>query len=295
MHDETFLSRVYFLNNVFYNTSASTSTPWYRRAGALRQAVFSNNAYYEKSGTHSAQEPADPRGVRTDPRFTGDPAVRVDGEGIQAAAQRFVPRTDSPLVDAGRYNPHLGTADTLGTHLYYGPAPGIGIVETQRGTRVDNPVDTDPIENSGGTGVNLALGKPVTASSTHAGAGGTLGAVNLTDGNPSTRWAAADNATYPVTLDIDFGAPATFDQVYLDEYTDSGTNPRVATFTLQRWDTTTTAAWVTIGSFTGGIGHDRTVTGFGTVTTGRLRVALTGKIATEVYTPTMTEVAVYKS
>ncbi|GAA1636138.1 discoidin domain-containing protein [Actinoplanes couchii] len=294
VHDETFLSRVYFLNNVFYNTSRTATTPWYRRTGALRQAVFSNNAYWEASGTHSAQEPADPRGVRTDPRFTGDPSAAVDGEGIRAAAQRFVPRDDSPLIDAGRYNPHLGTADALGTHLYYGPAPDIGIVEKPRGTRVDNPVDTDPIENTPGAGVNLALGKPVTASSTHSGAGGTLGAVNLTDGSLSTRWAAADNATYPITLDIDFGSQVTFDQVYLDEYTDSGTNPRVATFSLQRWDSAT-AAWVTIGSYTGGIGHDRTVTGFGTVTTGKLRVALTGKIATETYTPTMTEIAVYRS
>ncbi|SDT81061.1 discoidin domain-containing protein [Actinoplanes derwentensis] len=294
VHDETFLSRVYFLNNVFHNTSTTTATPWYRRTGALRQAVFSNNAYYEASGTHSAQEPADPRGVRTDPRFTGDPTARVDGEGIRTAAQRFVPRADSPLINAGRYNPHLGSADALGTHLYYGPAPDIGVVETPAGTKVENPVDTDPIEEQDGTRVNLALGKPVTASSTHSGAGGTLGAVNLTDGNLSTRWAAADAATYPITLDIDFGSPVTFDQVYLDEYTDSGTNPRVSTFNLQRWDTTT-GAWATIASLTGGIGHDRTVTGFGTVTSSRLRVALTSKIASEQYTPTMTEIAVYQS
>jgi hypothetical protein len=295
VHDETFLSPVYFLNNIFYNSS-TTATPWYRRSGALRQAVFSNNDYYEAGGTHSAQEPADTRGLRADPRFVGDPAQYVTGAGvnqIRTAAAHFALRPDSPLINAGRYNPHLGTQDFLGTHIYYGPAPDIGIAEAPVGARVDNPVDTDPIENQTGPGTNLALGKAVTASSTHPGAGGTLGAVNLTDGSLSTRWAAADDAAYPITLDVNFGADTTFNQVYLDEYTDSGTNPRVQAYALQRWDAAT-GTWVTFASRTDGIGHDRTVTGFGDITTSRLRVSLTSKISTETYTPTMTEIAVYR-
>jgi len=295
VHDETFLSRVYFMNNIFYNTSRTAPTPWYRRTGALRQAVFANNDYYEAGGTHSSQEPADPDGSRADPRFAGDPAQYVTGAGvaqIRTAAAHFALRDDSPLIDAGRYNPHLGTADFLGTHLYYGAAPDVGAVETTIGTRVENPVDTDPIEQDGGNRVNLALGKPVTASSTHPGAGGTLGAVKLTDGDLTTRWAAADDATYPITLDIDLGADTTFGEVYLDEYTDSGTNPRVQTFALQRWNAAT-GAWVTFATGTAGIGHDRSVTGFGTVTTSKVRVALTGKIATEQYTPTLTEIGLY--
>lgn len=295
-HDETFLSRVYFMNNIFYNYSATTPTPWYRRTGALRQAVFSNNDYYEAGGVHSRQEPVDPAGPRVDPRFVGDPAKYVTGAGvdrIRKAAAHFRLRDDSPLIDAGRYNPHLGTEDFLGTHLYYGAAPDIGMAESRIGDRVANPVDTDPIENEPAR-VNLARGKPATASSTHPGAGGTLGAVKLTDGDLSTRWAAADDATYPITLDIDFGADTTFDEVYLDEYTDSGTNPRVQTFALQRWDAGA-GAWVTFASRADGIGHDLTVTGFGSVTSSRLRVALTSQIATEQYTPTMTEIAVFRA
>lgn len=296
-HDERFLSRVYFLNNIFYNYSKTTATPWYRRTGALRQTVFSNNDFYEASGTHSTQQPADPRGVAVDPRFVGDPAKYPTGLGvdrIRKAAEHFALRGDSPLVDAGRYNPHLGTKDFVGTHLYYGAAPDIGMSERKQGRKVAHPVDDDPIEEEVDNRVNLALGKPATASSTHPGAGGTLTADKLTDGNLATRWAAADDATYPVTLDIDFGADTTFDQVYLDEYTDSGTNPRVRSFALQRWDSGT-SQWVTFATRDDGIGHDRTVTGFGDVTTTKLRVALTEKQPTEIYTPTMTEIAVYKA
>jgi hypothetical protein len=287
VHDETFLSRVYFLNNIFYNTSKTTSTPWYRRTGALRQAVFANNDYYEASGTHSTQEPADPKGLRTDPRFVGDPTDYVTGAGvdrIRKSAAHFALRNDSPLIDAGRYNPHLGTKDFLGTHIYYGDAPDVGMAETRIGPQVTHPVDDDPIEEETDNRVDLALGKPVTASSTD----------RLTDGDLTTRWAAADDAAYPITLDIDFGADTTFDEVYLDEYTDSGTNPRVQAFELQRWDAGT-GAWVTFASRDTGIGHDLTVTGFGDVTTSRLRVALTGQIATEQYTPTLTEIAVYRT
>ncbi len=296
-HDETFLSRVYFLNNIFYNSSATATTPWYRRTGALRQAVFSNNDFYEASGTHSSQQPTDPRGLRVDPRFVGDPAKYVTGAGVEQirrAAKHFRLRDDSPLIDAGRYNPHLGTDDFLGTHIYYGGAPDIGIAESRIGERVDNPVDDDPIEEEGPDRPNLALDKPVTASSTHPGAGGTLGAEKLTDGDLATRWAAADDAVYPITLDIDFGTDTTFEEVYLDEYTDSGTNPRVQSFALQRWDAGT-GGWVTFASHADGIGHDRSVTGFGSITTSRLRVALTEQIAAEEFTPTMTELAVYQA
>ncbi|KFF98663.1 hypothetical protein IQ62_23830 [Streptomyces scabiei] len=131
--------------------------------------------------------------------------------------------------------------------------------------------------------VDLALGKPVTASSTHPGGNGTLTADRLTGGSPTTRWAAADDATYPVTLDIGFGADTAFDEVHLDEYTGSGTNPRVQSLDLQRWDAGA-SRWITFATRDTGIGDDLAVTGFGAITTSRLRVALTGRIAAERYT-----------
>jgi hypothetical protein len=67
-------------------------------------------------------------------------------------------------------------------------------------------------------------------------------------------------------------------------------NPRLDLRAVGRRDR---RAWVTFASRADGIGHDLAVTGFGSVTTSRLRVALTGQVPTEVYTPTMTEIAVY--
>jgi hypothetical protein len=68
----------------------------------------------------------------------------------------------------------------------------------------------------------------------------------------------------------------------------------VRSFDLQRWDAGT-GRWVTFATRDTGIGHDLTVTGFGDVTTSRLRVALTDRIPTERYTPTLTGISVYRS
>jgi len=66
----------------------------------------------------------------------------------------------------------------------------------------------------------------------------------------------------------------------------------VRSFQLQRWDAAT-GAWVTFATGADGLGHDRSVTGFGSVTTSKVRVALTGQIAGEQYTPTLTEIGLY--
>lgn len=296
VHDERLIDTVYFLNNVFYNTSTTTTTTWARYADGLRQAVFSNNAYYEASGTYSPQQPADAGAVLGNPQFVADPATYVTGNGVEnirGSAAGFKLAPTSPLIDAGRYNPHVGTADFFGTRLFYGSGLDIGLDEVVQGAQVTNPVDDNPIENEGiDNRVNLALGKPVTASSTHPHNNYELSADKLVDGDKTTRWAAADDAAYPIVLEIDFGAETDFTEVDLDEFTDSGTNPRVQTFELQRYDAAA-QAWVTFATGSDGIGHDRVVGDFGTVTSSRLRVALTGQIATEQYTPSLTEIGVY--
>lgn len=296
VHDERFLSPVYFLNNVFYNTSTTRSTPWARHADGLRQAVFSANAFYEAGGTHSADRPADDRAVLADPQFVADPADYATDLGvdrIRDSAAGFRLAATSPLIDAGRYNPHAGTADFFGTGVYWGDGIDIGLHEVVQGTQVTDPVDTDPVEQGPGEDrVDLARGKPATASSTHPHGGGVLSAANLVDGDATTRWAAADDAAWPIVLEIDLEEPTTFDEVVLDEHTDSGTEPRVQSFEIQRRDPDS-GQWVTVVTQDDGIGRDHVVDGFGAVTGTGLRVLLTERVATEQYNPTLTGIAVY--
>lgn len=294
-HDEVLKDTVYFANNVFYNTSTTDTTEWFRKPDALARGVFSNNAYYEASGTYSDQQPQDDRAVIGDPGFVGDPADYARDAGVDAILDSAAPfrlREDSPLIDAGRYNERLGQDDFFGNQIYYGEAPDIGIHEQPLGELVEDPVDTDPIEEEGGDDRdNLALGAQAVASSTHPANDYGYSADNLVDGNGNTRWAAADDATYPLTVDIDFGEPVELAQVRLDEYTDAGTNPRVREYSLQRWDEAT-ASWVTIAERDDGIGHGRVVD-VDPVALSRLRLSITSLQPGEVYAPTLTEIAAY--
>lgn len=293
VHDEVLLSPVYFLNNVFYNTSKEKTTTWSRKPNALTRGVFSNNDFFEASGQVSPTRPTDANALAVDPQFVQDPATypRTAGvDAIRTTAARFALKPSSPLVDAGRWNAHAGTADFTGNHLYYGRSIDVGLAETPVGTKVESPVDTDPVENTGvDTRTDLALKKPITVSSQHPSAG--LAAANLTDGSDTTRWASADQATYPVTVDVDFGAPTTFDEVTLGEYTDAGTDPRVRDYRLQVFRD---GQWVTLSTRTDGIGTSRSVKDFGTATSTRLRLSI-DSVAPGEGTPTMTEVRVFRN
>lgn len=292
-HDAVLKDRVYFLNNVFYNSSTTAPTTWATQPGALDKGMFSNNDYYEASGKRGAGEPTGTNAITADPHFVDDPATYAKSAGVDAildSAARFAVKSSSPLIDAGRYNAHLGTTDFFGNPNYRGTAPDIGIAEQQQGATVTNPTDTNPIENEGiDTRTDLALDKPVTASSQHAGAN--LVASNLTDGDDTTRWAADDAPTYPLTIDIDFGKATTLNEVDLSEYTDAGTNPRIASFDLQQWDPTT-STWSTFTSGNG-VGTKKVVDGFGDITTSKLRLSINGLLPGETYGPTLSEIRVF--
>jgi len=293
VHDEVLKDTVYFFNNVFYNTS-TTPTTWEAKAGGLDLGVFSNNAYYEAGGSPSPSQPEDAGAVTADPQFVGDVAdyaTNAGVENIRESAAPFKLAATSPLIDQGRYNERIGTEDFFGAPNYRGAAPDIGIHEYPAGEVVTAPVDTDPIEDENEEQRdNLALYRPVVASSTHPHNNFTFSAAKLVDGDKSTRWAAADDATYPLTIDIDFGEPTRFDEVNLDEFTDSGTAERVAGFELQSWDDGA-GAWTTFATGEG-IGKNEVVT-FDAVTSSKLRLSVEGIRAGEQYAPTMTEIAVY--
>lgn len=295
-HDEVFKDTVYFLNNVFYNTSTTTPTKWYRKEGALNRAVFSNNAYYEAGGVQSGQQPADAHAILADPQFVADPADYKRGNGVANiidSAANFKVKPTSPLIDAGRYNAHVGKADFFNNHLYYGDNIDIGIQESPIGTKVESPVDNNPIENEQpATRENLALNQSITANYTHPNVG--LEATNLVDGKTTTRWASPDEVTYPIEITINFGKPISFDEVYLDEYVDSGTDPRILEYELQRYDEAT-GTWTTFEKQTNGLGTNVSLKEFGNITSSQLRLLINSVKPDATGTPTLTEIQVYNN
>jgi hypothetical protein len=281
-HDETMDSPVYFLNNVFYNVSETTTTPWTRLATGIRFATFSNNAFYEASGTYAANQPRDPNAVYGYPGFVSDWTEYKQGEGvlnIQDSAAVFKLRDDSILIDAGRYDTHLGTTDFFGTGVYYGAAPDIGIHEVVQGGQVTSPVDPEPISAGSLAWDNILEGAAVTATSenpAHLAAG-------ASDKDFLTYWqadaGATPSATAPVTLEFDMGEPKTFNLGLADEWTTNewtaGSNrTRGYQFQYQNLDT---GAWATIASSnTGAIGRWRWLAPTAPITAQKVRVNILG-------------------
>ncbi|WP_138945002.1 hypothetical protein [Plantibacter sp. M259] len=138
---------------------------------------------------------------------------------------------------------------------------------------------------------DLALGADVTVSSTHPHNNFALAGSNLVDGSSSTRWAAADDATFPLTIDLGFTSEVTFTEVVIDEFVDSGTNARVAGFELQRW-VSASSAWETF-SASSGLGRKKSISGFGEITSSKVRLSIAGLLPGETYTPTLTGIALY--
>jgi P pilus assembly chaperone PapD len=83
-----------------------------------------------------------------------------------------------------------------------------------------------------GTGVtpttNLALGQPVTASSSYQ----TYVASNVVDGNSSTYWESTDGAGYPQTITVDLGSVQSIGSITLDLPPSSAWNTRTETLSV---------------------------------------------------------------
>jgi len=298
-HDEVFKDTVYFYNNIFYNYSDTTTTPWYRRSNALANAEFSNNVYYEASGTYSALQPKDNYAILEDPQFVSDPldyATDLGVDNIVSAAQIYKLEDTSPLIDAGHYSAASGTEDFFGTHLYYGEEIDIGLYEAAIGEKVDNPVEKEFVEDNEPERVNLALNKPITANYTHPTTTQNVKVENLVDGNTATRWACCDpndmTLGYPIIITIDFEEEVQFNEIYLDEYSDNQTNLRIQSFELQKW-VEGTSEWITFKKVESGMGHDLTLADFGVINSSKLRLLITGQKTSEYWTPSMTEIQAY--
>jgi len=126
---------------------------------------------------------------------------------------------------------------------------------------------------------NLAAGKPVKADSFQSG----HPAEKITDGDQRTYWAAADGVLQ-ATLEIDLGAPATFDRAILQEEFTLG--QRVELFGLDAWDG---QAWKPVCQATT-IGHKRLLQ-FPAVTASRVRI----RILDSRDAPTLREFGLFQS
>ncbi|MBW7455310.1 discoidin domain-containing protein [Paenibacillus sepulcri] len=128
--------------------------------------------------------------------------------------------------------------------------------------------------------VNLALGKQVNVSSTWSDAG--YEAANMTDGQVSTRWSAADGHKNDEWSEIDFGRATSVNQVVIKEYRD--TNFQIANYALQYWDG---EKYVDLTKgYT--VGDNKVIT-FKTVSTSKLRLYIT----TSYIIPSINEIEAY--
>ncbi|MFJ4675865.1 discoidin domain-containing protein [Kitasatospora sp. NPDC088783] len=100
-----------------------------------------------------------------------------------------------------------------------------------------------------GTAADLALGRPVTVSSSYSS---TLTGPNAVDGSPYTRWASA--YADPQSLTVDLGAVRTVEGVRLVWNTGYGSAYRVQL-------STDGSAWTTVRTVTGGTGGVEYLTG----------------------------------
>ena len=262
MHRDPFRSKTYFYNNVFYNKSTTATTTWHDNpayASNMGDIEFSNNCFYEASGKHSPQEPADPYKVTADPLMV-DPgkAPAKNSAGILSGAtvwDGYKLKEGSPLIDTGKYIPQMGTRDFYGTPLYYGAAPDIGVCE------VVQSVQNDP--------TNHALGAAVTSNNSHE----TLTPDKAADGiySQNSRWAAA-NSNLPIWLNVDFGREITFNKLVMTENLVSGwASPRIAEFSIQ---IPANGAYETIYTYAGEVGSQKAFN-FASVAASEVRVVIT--------------------
>jgi hypothetical protein len=132
------------------------------------------------------------------------------------------------------------------------------------------PIGTDVI-------LNLAYERPVTASSIH----GTGYAIQAVDGyvDDASRW-FCDDAVPGQTLEIDLLADHAISSAHLHSGFYSGSSDALAHFSLEYWDSVT-SAWLSIpgASITGNTALARVIPFSSTVVTSRVRLVISGASA----------------
>ncbi len=108
---------------------------------------------------------------------------------------------------------------------------------------VSSPSNTVTRNGSGGTGTNLALNKPIEASSTVF----TFVATNANDNNTATYW---EGSAYPATLTVHVGANASLSSVVVKLNPDSSWGTRQQTFSILGREQSSSTFTTLVGSAT---------------------------------------------
>ncbi len=203
-----------FQNNYFYEANrpgaypANTYAPW-----QVNTAINTGNFYHGMAGPGVPL--AEPKLVGLTPTFNENPPLNKPMNLSDPFWANFKLQADSPLIDAGKFVRQIGPVDFYGNELYYGSAPDIGVHEYTEGKTRTIP-DYSEAPRS-----NLAYGKSITTQYANQ-ISYTLNDGNMENSEDSIHYNWHTPNTDPQYIEIDFGAPTTFNNVRLYEWI---TNP----------------------------------------------------------------------
>lgn len=180
------------------------------------------------------------------PALTASPASLSFGNQAvgSASAAQTVTVTNTGTATASLSSISAGApfaqTNTCGSSLTAGASCAVSVTFTPTAggaasgdlTVASNAPGSPLLVGLSGTGVtattNLALGKPVTASSYYE----TYVPSNVTDGNTSTYWESTDGAGYPQTITVNLGSVQSIGSITLDLPPSSAWNTRTETLSV---------------------------------------------------------------
>lgn len=183
-------------NSGWSTTPVLTTFPDPVQPGALRASPTSLSFGDVASGSTSAPQ-----------------AVTVTNPGNSAASISSI-STSGPFTQTNNCGGSIAAGGSCTVNVTFAPTSGGNLTGT---LSVASSAPGSPLTVSlSGKGVtsttNLALGQPVTASSSYQ----TYVPANVVDGNTSTYWESTDGAGYPQTITVDLGSNQSIGSITLD-------------------------------------------------------------------------------
>jgi P pilus assembly chaperone PapD len=156
-------------------------------------------------------------------------AVTVSNPGNSAVSVSSVGVT-GPFTQTNTCGGSIAAGGSCTVSVKFAPTSGGSLTGTLSvATSAPGGPTTVPLSGTGVTSTtNLALGQPVTASTSYE----TYIPSNVTDGNASTYWESTDGAAYPQTITVDLGSVQSIGSITLDLPPSSAWNTRTETLSV---------------------------------------------------------------